>query len=108
LADLSQRLFARRIEDSGFRRQVCRHLLQQSRFTDARITAEQYDRTRHQPTTKNPVKLLEARSRLAGALAASFLPLKGAIRVCANVFHAEQSGHCPAHLTLWAPHSVQT
>jgi hypothetical protein len=24
------------------------------------------------------------------------------------VFHAEQSGHCPAHLTLWAPHSLHS
>jgi hypothetical protein len=28
--------------------------------------------------------------------------------VCASVFQDAQSGHCPAHLTLYAPHSLQT
>ena len=29
------------------------------------------------------------------------------IVVSLNVFHAPQSGHCPAHLTLWAPQAEQ-
>jgi hypothetical protein len=28
-----------------------------------------------------------------------------AMRVSLNVFQAPQSGHCPAHLTLCAPHA---
>jgi hypothetical protein len=27
------------------------------------------------------------------------------IVVSLNVFQAPQSGHCPAHFTLWAPHA---
>jgi hypothetical protein len=47
-------------------------------------------------------------SRLDGALADSRPGFDGAMRVCDSVFQAAQSGHCPAHFTLCAPHSVQT
>jgi hypothetical protein len=57
LAELSQRFLTGCVEHSQFLRQRGRHLLQQRRFADARITAEKDNSARHESTAEHPVKL---------------------------------------------------
>ncbi len=57
LAHLAQRLLAGGIENRHVALHLAADLLQQGRFADAGIAAEQHDGAGHEPATKDPVEL---------------------------------------------------
>jgi hypothetical protein len=83
--------------------------LQQGRLTDAGITAQKHNSPWNQAATEHPIEFANGSSSSRWVLAPDRDTEAGAEKVVSeSVFHLRQSGHCPAHLTLCAPHSVQT
>src|SRR5690606_11416980 len=66
--DLVERFLARHVARRTFRREARERLEQQGRLADARVSAEEHDRSRHEPAAENAIELAEpARAALDAA-----------------------------------------